>query len=74
MVNFLKIITKDSIGTNVYYIKLKNIESCVLVSDNKYLINMNSGNQIQINKQFSRIEYKSKKIDWEELPEYICIE
>ena len=74
MVNFLKIITKDSIWKNVYYIKLKNIESCILVNDNRYLLNMNSGNQIQITKQFSRIEYKSKKIDWEELPEYICIE
>lgn len=74
MVNFLKIITKDSIGTYVYYLKLNNIESCILVSDNKYLINMNSGNQIQITKQFTRIEYKDQKIDWKELPEYICIE
>ena len=74
MVNFLKIITKDSIGTYVYYIKLKDIESCILVNDNKYLINMNSRNQIQIHKQFTRIEYKDRKIEWKELPEYICIE
>ena len=74
MINFLKITVKDCTGTCVYYLKLKNIESCILVKDNKYLINMNNGNQIQITKQFSRIEYNDKKIDWKELPEYICIE
>ena len=74
MVNNLKVIVEDASGTDVYFIKTTEIESCVLVRGNKYLLNMKSGNQIQIHKQFSQIEYNAKKIEWVKLPEYICIE
>lgn len=74
MVNSLKVIVEDASGKDVYFIKTKEIESCIIVRGNKYLLNMKSGNQIQIHKQFSTLQYNTKKIEWDKLPDIICYE
>ena len=72
MNDYLKITSKDATGTDVYYIKIKNIESFSCIKENMYSINMLNGHQFQVYKQFSTINYNSKTINWDKLPEIIC--
>ena len=72
MNTYLIVTTKDSVGTSIDYIKIKEIETFTLTKDNRYIICMKSGGQFQISPKFCTIEHNQHEVKWEEVPRIIC--